>query len=103
MIHFGKIGSQEYKIGLIKDGIVGFDEFYRLKGEQLLKFDPEHDIKLSAVNKKSLDTKEQRELSLSIKERKSITLEHKRKLSIKRDNAGSHFKVNKMKDCKNIQ
>lgn len=25
IVHFGKIGSQEYKIGIVKDGIIGFD------------------------------------------------------------------------------
>lgn len=42
-IHFGKIGALEYKIGIVKDGIIGFDEFYRLRADQLIKIDPEKD------------------------------------------------------------
>lgn len=34
---FPKNNVQEYKIAIVKEGIVGFDEFYKFKGDRLLK------------------------------------------------------------------
>lgn len=38
---FPRSAAEEYKIGIIKDGLIGFDEFYLLKGDNLSKFNIE--------------------------------------------------------------
>jgi hypothetical protein len=47
--------SQEYKVGIIKEGIVGFDEFYKLKGERMVKYDPEQQDLRASGNRKSVE------------------------------------------------
>lgn len=55
-VFFPKGNQQEYKIAVVKDGIVGFDEFYKLKGDKLTKYDPDQvELRLSAGNRKSLE------------------------------------------------
>ena len=39
VVHFSKNVYEEFKIGIIKEGITGFDEFYKLKGTKIFKFD----------------------------------------------------------------
>lgn len=41
LFHFPKSSPHEYKIGIVKEGIVGFDEFYKLKGDKLIKSEVE--------------------------------------------------------------
>lgn len=100
-VFFPKGTMQEFKIAIVKDGIVGFDEFYKLKGDRLIKYDPDQlDLKMSTGNRKSLDhPKNQPELSF--KDVKSNSLEPKLKAQLHKTPENNDNTLKKMKNIKN--
>ena len=70
--------NNQYKVAIVKDGIVGFDEFYRLKGDRLLKADiDQQDVKAGGHRRSADPIKNQPQLSFE--KRKSSSFDNQKR------------------------
>ena len=82
LIDFPKGHKNEYKVGLIKDGIIGFDEFYLMIGKEIEPFNLEQiGLKPPPKARKSAEPrKNEREQSLSNQRSSSVQISNNSKI-----------------------
>ena len=80
VFYFPKNNPHEYKLAIVKEGIVGFDEFYRLRGDKLMKTDiDEHDVNAKKNRRSAEPIQNQPELSFEKRKSSSFDNVNKKK------------------------